>query len=77
MYFVVKFARAYDRNVLEALAAAEFISDEEARLTEVKIGVSDLSTVQLAQELLDRAEDAERRQRGTGGTGAHMAASAD
>lgn len=66
VFFVVKFARAYNRNVLEALAAAEFITDEEARLREVKVGVSDLTTVQLTEELHERAQAEERRQRGNG-----------
>ncbi|MBG9328404.1 hypothetical protein I4J35_05995 [Corynebacterium belfantii] len=36
--FVVKFARAYGKNVLEALVAAEFITAEEAALKEVSTG---------------------------------------
>ena len=33
--FVVKIARAYNVNVLEALVKADFITEEEAKLTEV------------------------------------------
>lgn len=54
--FVLKFARSYGRPVIEALAAAEYITDAEARIREVKVGVRDLSDVALARELLERAE---------------------
>lgn len=54
--FVLKFARRYGRPVVEALANAEYITDGEANLREVKIGVDDLSDVELAAELLRRAE---------------------
>ncbi|MGN8024737.1 hypothetical protein [Microbacterium sp. 22242] len=54
--FVLKFARSYDRPVVEALAEAEYITDAEARIREVKINVQDLSDVALARELLSRAE---------------------
>lgn len=59
--FVLKFARTYHRPVVEALAAAEYITDAEANVREVKTGVSDLTDVELASELLSRAE---RRERG-------------
>lgn len=52
--FVTKFARAYDRNVLEALAAADMITEEEAGLREVQVGIDRLSTEALATELLER-----------------------
>lgn len=54
--FVLKFARAYNRNVLEALVEAEFITEDEAKLREVKVGVRDLTDVALAEELLRRAK---------------------
>lgn len=52
--FVLKFARAYGRNVLEALAEAGFITEEESNLREVKVGVEDLTTVELLEEALKR-----------------------
>jgi len=55
--FVVQFARAFHRNVLEALAEAELITDEEANLHEVRIGVQDMSTHQLLEELANRIEN--------------------
>lgn len=36
--FVVKFARAFDLPVVQALVAAGFITDEEANVREVAIG---------------------------------------
>ena len=52
--FALKFARAYGRNVLEALVEAEVISPSEAKLHEVQIGVCDLTTVELLEEVLKR-----------------------
>ena len=52
--FVVKIARAYGVNVLEALVEAEFITEEEAALTTVAPPL-DLSQVD-AQELLDELQ---------------------
>lgn len=52
--FVLKFARAYKRNVLEALVEAGFLSDEEVNLTEVKVGVEDLTLEELLEEALRR-----------------------
>lgn len=55
--FVVKVARAYDANVLEALVAAEFITEAEAKLREIKIGgitLSDASNQQLLDEIMRR-----------------------
>jgi len=54
--FVLKFARAYGRPVVEALADAEYITDAEAAVREVKVGADELSDVELARELLVRAE---------------------
>lgn len=61
--FVVKIARAYDANVLEALVAAEFITEAEAKLREVKVGgiaLSDASNRQLLDEI-NRRSDPEAR----------------
>jgi len=52
--FAVKFARAYGRNVLEALVEAEVITESEAKLHEVKAAVGDLTTVELLEEALHR-----------------------
>lgn len=52
--FVLKFARSYDRNVLEALVAAELISEDEAELHEVRVGIKDYTLEQLATEMLER-----------------------
>ena len=52
--FVVKVARAYDANILEALVEAEFITEEEANLTEVAPQL-DLAQVDV-QELLDELQ---------------------
>ncbi|AMO91624.1 hypothetical protein AWU68_1343 [Corynebacterium simulans] len=60
--FVVKFARAFDLNVLQALVEAELISQNEADLREVHIGgvnLTDASPRQLAEEFLRRMNDAE------------------
>lgn len=57
--FVVKVARAYDANVLQALVEAEFITEEEASLKEVTVGgllLEDSTNEQLVQEMLDRLE---------------------
>jgi transcriptional regulator with XRE-family HTH domain len=56
--FVLKFARAYGRNVLEALAEAEYITDAEANVHEVKVEIEDLSMEQLAEEMLRRVRAA-------------------
>jgi transcriptional regulator with XRE-family HTH domain len=55
--FVVQFARAFHRNVLEALAESELITDKEANLHEVRIGVEDMSTQQLLEELARRIDN--------------------
>lgn len=54
--FVIKFARAYGRNVLEALAEAGFITTDEANLHAVQVGVKDLGTLDILDELRRRAE---------------------
>lgn len=60
--FVVKFARAFDLNVLQALVEAELISQDEADLREVRTGgtkLTDATPRQLAEEFLRRMEEAE------------------
>lgn len=54
--FVVKVARAYNANVLEALVAAEFITEEEAKLVEVapRLSLRLATDEQLTDELLRR-----------------------
>lgn len=52
--FVVKIARAYKVNVLQALVEAEFITDEEASLTEVAPEI-DLTKVD-GHDLIDELE---------------------
>ena len=58
--FVVKLARAYHGNVLEALVAAGFITEDEASLREVNPSRRDmlreLTDVELADEQRRRAE---------------------
>lgn len=55
--FVVQFARAFNQNVLLALAESELITDQEANLHEVKIGLPELSTHQLLEELARRIDN--------------------
>lgn len=55
--FVVQFARAFHQNVLKALAEAELITDEEADLHEVRIGVEQMSTHHLLEELARRIDN--------------------
>lgn len=62
--FVVKFARAFDLNVLQALVEAELISQDEVDLREVRIGgtkLTEASAQQLAEEFLHRMQEAEGR----------------
>lgn len=54
--FVLKFARSYGQPVVAALAAAGYITDTEAQVREVKIGVEEISDIDLARELLRRIE---------------------
>lgn len=51
--FVVKVARAYNANVLEALVEAEFITEEEANLTTVapELDLTKVDGALLAEEL--------------------------
>lgn len=62
--FVVKFARAFHLNVLEALVEAEFITEEEANLTEVTVGgptLSDATNEELVKEFLNRCDPHAKR----------------
>jgi transcriptional regulator with XRE-family HTH domain len=59
--FVVQFARAFNQNVLMALAQADLITDEEADLHEVKIGVQDMTTQELLEELARRIDNPQGR----------------
>lgn len=55
--FVVKFARNFDRNVLEALVEAEFITEQEANLQKVNIegvALEEASDEMLSSEFLRR-----------------------
>ena len=54
--FAVQFARAFHRNVLEALAEAGLITDEEADLHEVKTGIQEITTQRLLEELALRID---------------------
>ena len=56
--FVVKIARAYEANVLQALVEAEFITEEEAHLTEVapELDLSKVSGPDLMEEVDRRLE---------------------
>jgi transcriptional regulator with XRE-family HTH domain len=51
---VLKFARAYGRNVLEAFVAAEYITDDDAALREVTVGLDSYTDQELSDELLRR-----------------------
>lgn len=62
--FVVKFARAFHLNVLEALVEAEFITDKEANLKEVTVGgptLSDATNEELVKEFLYRCDPHAKR----------------
>lgn len=54
--FVVQFARAFGENVLHALAEAGLITDTEADIHEVKIGVEEIPTTALLEELARRID---------------------
>ncbi|MFW9237822.1 helix-turn-helix domain-containing protein [Corynebacterium striatum] len=57
--FVVKVARAYKANVLEALVEAEFITEEEAQLHEIKVGgvtLTDATNEQILAEIMRRSD---------------------
>lgn len=53
---VIKLARAYDLNVLEALVVAGFITEREAGSPDAAIALTAATDVELARELLRRAE---------------------
>ncbi|WP_413462125.1 helix-turn-helix domain-containing protein [Corynebacterium kefirresidentii] len=62
--FVVKFARAFNLNVLEALVEAEFITEEEADLKEITVGgpaLSEASNEELVKEFLYRSDPHAKR----------------
>lgn len=62
--FVVKIARAYNANVLEALVAAGFITEAEAKLQEIKVGgitLNDASNQQLLDEIMHRLDSEANR----------------
>ena len=59
--FVVQFARAFHQNVLLALVEAELITEAEANLHEVRIGVEDMTTHQLLEELAQRIDNGGHR----------------
>jgi len=59
--FVVQFGRAFNQNVLLALAEAELITDDEANLHEVKIGVQEMTTSQLLEEVARRIDNPVQR----------------
>ena len=57
--FVVKFARAFHLNVLEALVEAEFLTEDEANLKQITVGgptLSDATNEELLKEFLHRAD---------------------
>ena len=55
--FAVQLARAFHQNVLQALTEAELITAEEADLHEVKVGLEDISTQRLLEELARRIDN--------------------
>lgn len=55
--FVVQFARAFSQNVLKALVESELITDEEADLHEVRVGVEDMTTQKILEELARRIDN--------------------
>lgn len=54
VYWVVAAARRLGRAPIEALVAGGFITEEEARLRHVQVGVEDLGDDQLLAELARR-----------------------
>jgi hypothetical protein len=54
--FVVKFARAFDLNVLQALVAAEIITEDEAGTREIRVGAADALRTASAASLSDEVE---------------------
>jgi hypothetical protein len=63
--FAVQFARAFNQNVLHALAEAGLITEAEADLHEVKIGLDEISTQRLLEELARRIDHTPGRGRPT------------
>jgi len=55
--FAVQFARAFNQNVLYALTEAGLITEAEANLHEVKIGLDEISTQRLLEELARRIDN--------------------
>jgi transcriptional regulator with XRE-family HTH domain len=51
---VAAFARAFDRPVLEAFVAAGFLTEEEARLTEIPADLATADNDQLLSEIRRR-----------------------
>lgn len=58
---VIAFARAYDRPVLEAFVAAEFLTEEQAQLTKVDVTAADLDTETLVEKLHEFTDELARR----------------
>ncbi|MBB3041172.1 helix-turn-helix domain-containing protein [Nocardioides soli] len=55
---VAAFARAYGRPILEAFVAADFLTEEEARVRPTAVpSLSSLDEVELIKEILRRAEE--------------------
>lgn len=54
---VVTFAETYGRPVLEAFVAAEFLTDEQAKVTTVKADLSEFSADELLEEIRRRIKD--------------------
>ena len=50
-YFVVRFARAFGLPVVQALAEAGLITDEEAGMREVYVGIDQADSLELVREL--------------------------
>ncbi|WP_176386621.1 helix-turn-helix transcriptional regulator [Gulosibacter sp. 10] len=57
---VIKVARAYGLNVLEALVASGFVTEEEAGAPGVASALERATDTELAREILRRAEESER-----------------
>ncbi len=55
-HLVIKFARAYGHNVLEALVAAGYITEAEAALRKVHVGLHEHSLEDLLKEALHRVQ---------------------
>lgn len=54
---IATFAEAYGRPVLEAFVAAGFLTDEQAKVTTVKAGLSEFSADELLEEIRRRIKD--------------------